>query len=624
MDRKMARSLGAGSSRFLLPNVLKYGIVYFMYRTLRCGEVRPLHAGSTHTLSGWVNRRRDHGGVVFLDLRDRTGITQVTFRQEVSKAAWELANTARAEDVMKVRGIVERRPSAMVNEKIPTGVVELSVQEVEFLSRAKTPPFEVVLDANQSGSRSSTREELRMTYRYLDFRSGRPYRNLVARHQVIAHIRNFLMQHGFIEVDTPMLTKSTPEGARDYLVPSRLHPGSFYALPQSPQQFKQLLMVGGIERYFQIARCLRDEDARGDRQAEFTQLDLEMSFVDQKEILDLIEELFTGMVREFFPHKRVAKSPWPRLSYEQAMAKYGSDKPDLRFGLEIEDVSSLLGDTAFAPFRSALENSGVIRAILAPAGREKLSRSSLGQLAAAAKAEGLPALGEIFLDADGVHSPLEKHLGQQTLQGVVQRLGGEVGDLVLLAAGPARTVASALGSVRTQLAHLLSLVPEDVLAFAYIVDFPLFEPDKVEGHFAPSHHMFTAPKEEDYSLLETMPERVRSYQHDLALNGYEIAGGSIRIHDRKIQEKIFDLIGFSSERKKFFTHMLEAFEYGVPPHGGIAPGIDRFLAILLDEPNIREVIPFPKTGDGRDLLMGAPAAVESEQLRELHIKIARS
>ncbi len=593
-----------------------------MYRTLNCGELRALHAGSTHTLSGWVHRRRDHGGVIFLDVRDRTGITQVTFRQEASTAAWELANDARSEDVICVSGIVARRPAAMVNEKILTGAIELQAAEMTFLSRAKTPPFEVELELDRSGSQSNVREELRMKYRYLDFRSARPYRNLLMRHRVISHIRRFLDARGFLEVETPMLTKSTPEGARDYLVPARLHPGSFYALPQSPQQYKQLLMVGGVERYFQIARCLRDEDQRGDRQAEFTQLDLEMSFVTQNDILDLIEELYTGMVKEFFPQKRIWKTPWPRMSYDEAMSRYGSDKPDLRFGLEIEDVSALFAETTFAPFRDALAGGGVVRALRAPGGKEKLSRASLAQLEVAAKAERLPALGQIVVEAEGaVASPLSKYLGEEKLREVCRAVGAEAGDIVFVAAAPSHIVAAALGSVRLQLGRLFTLIADDLLAFAYIIDFPLFEPEKVGGHYAPSHHMFTAPKIEDIPLLETDPGAVRSYQHDLALNGYEIAGGSIRIHDRKIQEKIFDLIGFSPERKEFFAHMLEAFEYGVPPHGGFAPGIDRFLAILLDEPNIREVIPFPKTGDGRDLMMGAPAGVEPQQLKELHIAV---
>ncbi|MBI2628440.1 MAG: aspartate--tRNA ligase [Candidatus Niyogibacteria bacterium] len=441
-------------------------------------------------LKGWVDVRRDHGKLIFLDLRDRSGVVQIVVTPKAEQA-YKIAETVRPEWVVEAIGLASERPEKMKNSDLKTGGIEIKVAELKVLSPAETPPIDV------SGKGDEINEEARLKYRYLDLRRPRLQKNLRNRHRAAKFIRDFLTERDFLEIETPILTKSTPEGARDYVAPSRLHPGKFYALPQSPQQYKQLLMVAGFERYFQIARCFRDEDTRGDRQPEFTQVDIEMSFMSQEEILNLIEEMFCKMVVKLYPDKKITRTPWPRLDYEEAMEKYGSDRPDLR----------------------------------------KNKNDS------------------------------------------------------------------------------------DELAFAWIINFPLFEKEKKDGHWAPGHHMFTAPKEEDLPKLETSPEQVRSYQHDLVLNGCEIGGGSIRIHDLKIQKKIFDLIGFSKKDTAYFEHMLTAFKYGAPPHGGIAPGLDRLLMILENEPNIREVIAFPKTGDGRDLMMDAPSEISKEQMKELKIKI---
>lgn len=444
-------------------------------------------------LAGWVDARRDHGKLIFIDLRDRTGIAQVVFNAEKNSRLHVQANRLRPEWVIRVEGVVQKRPETMKNQNLATGEIEIAVENLAVLSESETSPFDLAGDGYDIG------EEHRLTYRYLDLRRPRLAKNLRMRHEMLLFVRNFLSERGFIEVETPILTKSTPEGARDYIVPSRLHPGNFYALPQSPQQYKQLLMVAGLEKYFQVARCFRDEDTRGDRQPEFTQIDMEMSFTTQGDTLTLVEKMYTELVTTLFPEKHFTWQIWPRLDYEEIVQTHGTDKPDLR---------------------------------------------------------------------KNKNDPNE-------------------------------------------------------LAFAWILNFPLFEKEKQNGHFAPSHHMFTAPKEEDIKKLSSDPHAVRSYQHDLVLNGYEVGGGSMRIHDPALQENIFELIGFSEEQKNYFAHLLRAFRYGVPPHGGIALGFDRFAALMLGEPNIREVIAFPKTGDGRDLMMGAPAEVEQAQLKELGISPLR-
>ena len=592
-----------------------------MHRTHTCGELRRTDIGRHVTLAGWLHRRRDHGGVIFVDLRDRYGLTQVTFRKEAcGEEVYKQAESVRSEFVLQVSGSVVARPKEMVNPLLPSGEIELEATTLAMLSTAKTPVFEITGSQEQE---YEVREEIRMKYRYLDLRRPRMRDNIVMRHRFVKCIRDVLDKQGFIEVETPVLTKSTPEGARDYLVPARLHPGLFYALPQSPQQYKQLLMVAGMDRYFQIARCMRDEDQRGDRQAEFTQLDLEMSFVERDDVLDLTEELFTQAVETLFPQKKFLKKPWPRLSYDDAMLKYGIDKPDLRFALEIQDVSEWAMGSRFNVFEQAVGNGGVVRVLVAPVA--SFSRKQLDDLEELVKKEGAKGLASITIKEDGsVVSPLTKFISKEAVTALTTTLGAKRGDVVFFGAGSKKVVCASLAALRSELGQRLKLKDPDLLAFAFVIDFPLFAPELENGNFAPSHHMFTSPRPQDLPLLESDPARARSWQYDFIGNGYELGGGSIRIHRRDIQDKIFQLIGFTPERRKMFSHMLEAFEYGAPPHGGIAPGIDRILMVLLGEPSIREVMAFPKTGDGRDLLMGAPSPVEPEQLKELHIKVIES
>ncbi len=584
-----------------------------MYRTHNCGELRLKDVNKKVALAGWVNARRDHGGVIFIDLRDRYGLTQIAFHPEVSPEALAEGNKLRSEFIIQIKGKVVARPKDMVNPKLDTGEIEVEAAEVKVLSPAKTPPFELDKD-------NEVNEDVRLEFRYLDLRRVRMKNNMIARARAVRFIREFLNERQFVEVETPILTKSTPEGARDYLVPSRLHPGKFYALPQSPQQYKQLLMVAGLDRYYQIARCFRDEDQRGDRQPEFTQLDLEMSFVERDDVLNLAEELFTSLVKELYPKKKFLQTPWPRLSYDEAVLKYGLDKPDLRFGLEIKDLSNQVKDSGFSVFTKAVKDGGVVRALTA-AGAGKFSRSEIDALTEYAKKLGLAGLAYIIVEKDGAKSPILKFLGEELSQHIIKEMQAKAGDIIFFGAGKERVVRNALGELRAELGRRLNLIDPDLLAFALVVDFPLFEEAMVDGHYAPSHHMFTTPRPADIPLLEKDPLQVKSWQYDMVLNGYEIGGGSIRIHEAKLQQKIFDLIGFSAARKKEFSHMLRAFEYGAPPHGGIAPGIDRIIMILQGEPNIREVMAFPKNQQAEDKMMSAPAAIEPQQLQEAHIKI---
>ena len=595
-----------------------------MYRTHTCGQLGKKEIGKEVKLAGWVHRRRDHGGLIFIDLRDRYGLTQVAFDPKINKKAWGIADKVRPEYVIQAQGKVKARPKDMVNKKLQTGEIELEAYTINILNEAKTTPFEIVTDEAEAEKVEKINEELRMKYRYLDLRQQRIKQNVIFRHKFIKFIRDFLDKEGFLEIETPILTKSTPEGARDYLVPSRVQPGKFYALPQSPQQYKQLLMVAGVDKYFQIARCFRDEDQRGDRTAEFTQLDLEMSFVEQKDILDLTEKLFTEAI-EKLTNKKIQEKPWPRLKYQDVMLKYGIDRPDLRFGLEIEDVTEILQDCSFKIFAQAIKQGGVVRALRVP--KEKIGREKIDRLEEKVKAEGAKGLAYIIIEGkDKYKSPVAKHLGNDLTEKVVQELGGEVGDTIFLVADKRLIAAKAMGELRLSLGHSLNLIKPDVIALAYVVDFPLFKEeieDVASGFkYDPSHHIFTAPKDKDIPLLSTDPLKARCWQHDLVANGYEVGGGSIRIHDREIQEKIFELVGLSKkEIKQKFGHILEAFEYGAPPHGGIAPGLDRMLMVIQDEPNIREVMAFPKTGDAKDLVMGAPSEVKEEQLKDLSITI---
>ena len=594
-----------------------------MLKTHSCGELKKKDVGAEVTLAGWVDRRRDHGGLIFIDLRDREGLVQVVFNPEVSAPCHKIASEMRSEYVVRVSGKVAPRPKGTENPKLPTGEIEIIAHDVTILNPAKTPPFYI-------NEEVEVEENLRLRYRYLDLRRGRMQKNLLLRHQVVKFMRDFLCARGFIEIETPILIKSTPEGARDYLVPSRVHPGKFYALPQSPQQLKQLLMVAGMEKYFQIAKCFRDEDTRADRQPEFTQLDLEMSFVEEEDILKLLEELFTSMVETIKPEMRIIK-PFPRLSYAEAMERYGMDKPDLRFGLELKDLTDIAAKSSFAVFRSAIDQGGRVKGICAP-GCGNYSRRQLDELNKFVQGLGAGGLVTIALGSEGgkldgltmemVKSAAAKFLTLDQIKEMGRRLGASGGDLLLIVAGKPKLVAMALSGLRQEMGHRLKLAEPNLLSFAFIVDFPLLDKNEETGLWEPMHHPFTAPRDEDIPLLDSAPEKVRGKHYDFVCNGYEIAGGSIRIHVSELQRKLFHLLGYSDDEvNERFGHMLEAFEYGAPPHGGVAPGIDRIVMLLAGEETIREVIAFPKNQSAMDLTFNAPSSVSEEQLKELHLRL---
>ena len=586
-----------------------------MLKTHSCGELREEHVGQQVTLAGWVNRRRDMGGIIFVDLRDRDGKSQVVIDASRSQEAFDLAEQIRSEYVLQVRGVVSCRPSGQENPDMVTGEIEVLTDDLAILNVSRTPPI-------PSGGDESVDEALRLKYRYLDLRRPRLQRNMVIRHKAVKYIRDFLDARDFIEVETPILFKSTPEGARDYLVPSRVHPGKFYALPQSPQQLKQLLMVAGYERYFQIARCFRDEDQRADRQPEFTQLDLEMSFAERDDILDLLEELTIGMV-EAASEVPLAHEEFPRLSYAESMARFGTDRPDLRIDLELVDVSSIAGRSAFRVFSENVAAGRPVKALKAP-GCGNYSRRQIDELEQIAREAGAKGLAWMAIDAESeqVKGFITKFFTVEQLTELMDLLEAEPGDLLLFASDEVRVVHAVLGALREEMGERLGYKKRNELAFAWIVDFPLFEADLEEGHYAPSHHMFTAPKREHIPLLDSDPAAVLSEQYDLVCNGYEVGGGSIRIHERELQQKIMTLIGLSMEEaREQFGHMLDAFEYGTPPHGGIAPGIDRLVMLMAGEPNIREVIAFPKSQNAADLMADAPSNVARRQLDDLHIAV---
>lgn len=582
-------------------------------RTHHCGEVRKGDVDQTIILNGWVNRRRDLGQVIFVDLRDRSGLIQIVLDPEVlGSEQFALAERVRSEFVLSVQGVVMERPEGQVNEKMATGEIEIHVSKLSILAEAKTPPFQIQ-------QASDVDEALRLKYRYLHLRSKELQDTIMLRHRTAAAVRSYLDAKGFLEIETPLLIRSTPEGARDYIVPSRVHPGEFYALPQSPQLFKQLLMISGFERYYQLARCFRDEDLRADRQPEFTQIDVEMSFVDRDEVMRIMEDMIIHVLAEVKGVK--VDSPIPRLSYQEAMDRFGSDKPDTRFGMELVDLTSHLGQSEFRVFADTVAAEGVIKGINVK-GAGHFTRRQIDQLSEKAVGMGAKGLMWFVLEENQVRSPIAKFLTDDELNAIRTSLAGEVGDLLLLVAGSYDLVSDVLGRLRLHLGKELDLIDEDLYNLLWVVDWPLLVYDEDANRFMAAHHPFTAPLDEDVDLLEKDPGKARAKAYDLVLNGVELGGGSIRITSRSLQERMFAALGFSMEEAyDQFGYFLEAFEYGAPPHGGIAFGLDRLIMLLANRTSIRDVIAFPKTISASDLMIEAPSKVSDRQLDELKINL---
>lgn len=584
-----------------------YGRTYF------CGDVPESAIGEKVTLKGWVSKRRDLGGLIFIDLRDRTGIVQVVFNPDLSKEALQTAEKIRSEYVLDIQGTVIAREDGTINPNLKTGKIEVQAEMVTIINEAKTPPFSIT-------DKSDASEDIRLKYRYLDFRRPVIFETLKMRHQVTKQIRDFLDSEGFLDIETPILTKSTPEGARDYLVPSRVHPGEFYALPQSPQLFKQLLMLGGIERYYQIARCFRDEDLRADRQPEFTQIDIETSFLGQEDILGLMERMMTGLMKEVKGLE--IPSPFPRMTYDEAMGRFGSDKPDTRFGLELVDLSEVVKDSGFKVFAAAVANGGQVKAINVKGAAEKYSRKDIDALTEFVGVYGAKGLAWLKVDAEGLKGPIAKFFADEDSKALRSVLNANEGDLLLFVADKKNVVADALGALRTKLGKELGLIDQSKFNFLWITDWPLLEYGEEEGRYYAAHHPFTMPVREDLPYLDTDPARVRAQAYDLVLNGYELGGGSLRIFERSVQEKMFKVLGFTPEEaQEQFGFLLNAFEYGTPPHGGIALGLDRLVMLLSGSTNLRDTIAFPKTASASDLLTDAPGEVSEAQLKELHLSL---
>lgn len=582
-------------------------------RTALCAEFTTADIDREVTLMGWADTRRDLGGLIFVDLRDRSGIMQVVFDESMFEGDFNKAGSIRSEFVLAIKGKIVKRSEDTVNPKLPTGLIEVKVRELKILSRAETPPFEI-----EDGSK--VREELRLKYRYLDLRRPEMQKNLILRNKIANSARAYLTENGFLDIETPMLQKSTPEGARDYLVPSRIHPGCFYALPQSPQLFKQILMISGYDRYFQITKCFRDEDLRADRQPEFTQIDTEMSFVDADDVMTMHEGLIQRVFKDVLDVD--IKLPLKRLPYQEAMDRFGSDKPDTRFGLELKDVSDIVAGSEFKVFSSVVKNGGSVRAINAKGCANLLARREIDALVDFVKIYGAKGMAWISIREDGLNSPITKFMTQEEIDGIMQRLDGQVGDILFFVGDKNSVVYDSLGALRLKLAEKLNLIQDGTWDLLWVTEFPLFEYSEEEKRYVAKHHPFTSPMDEDIDKVEGDPEHARAKAYDIVLNGNEIGGGSIRIHSTELQEKMFGALGFSKEDAwERFGFLLEALKYGTPPHGGLAYGLDRLAMLMAGVDSIRDVIAFPKVQNASDLMSKAPDTVDKKQLRELHIKV---